>query len=262
MPLVYACICPHPPLAHEGEARRTFEALRRVADEIASYQPETALLVGPPTSRGQAIGVVTAPCIAGDFAQWGAPGRFEYATDQELAARIQEEATQDDVRLKPVPRWDGAGDWGYAGPLYHLRAALETSRLLVITASPLAPRFHFDAGRAIGRALASHDRRVALICSAQLSHARGAGAASRYDPAGRVFDERYRRAIEAWDVKWLVGLEAQFRRHAAEGAVAQTALLMGALSGSRIQPRVLSYEAPLGAGELVAAIDVVGKRGR
>jgi aromatic ring-opening dioxygenase LigB subunit len=93
-----------------------------------------------------------------------------------------------------------------------------------------------------------------LVCEVEL--ARGA------DPATGVFDKQYRRAIEDWDVKWLVGLDRELRRRAGEDAVAQTAVLMGALSPYRIQPRVLAYERSSAGGQLVAAIDVLGLRRR
>ncbi len=272
MPLVYACICPHPPVivpeigrGQEAETPRTIEAMQRVAGEIGPYRPETALIVsshGP--AQRQAMGILTAPQVAGDLARFGAPEvRFDFETDQELAGRILQEATGNDVRLAELRRWDGGLDWGCTVPLYFLKEALAGARLLPMTISWLEPRFHFDLGRAIGRVLADYGRRVVFVCSVDLSHALTPEAPSGYEPAGKVFDERYRRTIDTWDVKWLVNLESPFRGHAAEDAVAQTAILMGALSGYRIQPRVLSYESPFGVGYLVAAVDILGpRRGR
>jgi len=269
MPLVYACICPHPPVivpevgrGREADTARTIEALRRVAEELALYRPESALLVsshGP--AQRQAMGILTAPQVEGSFAEWGASELgFAFETDQELGDRIREEATRADVPLVALRHWDSGLDWGCTVPLYYLREALTEARLLPMTISWLEPRFHFAFGQAIGRALAEYERRVVFICSADLSHALMPGAPNGYDPAGRLFDERYRRTIDEWDVKWLLHLDSDFRRHAAEDAVPQTAVLMGALSGYRIQPRVLSYEGPLGVGYLVAAIDVLGWR--
>ena len=86
------------------------------------------------------------------------------------------------------------------------------------------------------------------------------GAPNGYDPAGHQFDERYRQAVEEWDVDWMLHVDTSFRHHAAEDAVPQTSLLMGALSDLEVQPRVLSYEGPFGVGYLVAAIDVLGPR--
>ena len=270
MPLVYACICPHPPVivpevgrGREAEMHRTIKALRRIADEFALYRPETALLIsshGPPPSAGQAMGLLTAAQVSGDLGQWGAPEvRFAFETDQELAELILEEAAKAEVRLVPLRRWDGGLDWGCTVPLYYLQEAMTEARLLPMTVSLLEPRFHFELGRAIGRALERYERPVAFICSADLSHALP-GAPKGHHPAGKIFDEHYRRAIDAWDVKWLVRLDSTFRREAAEDAVPQTAVLMGALSGYRVQPRVLSYEGPFGVGYLVAAIDVLGPR--
>lgn len=271
MPLVYACICPHPPVivpevgrGREAEVHRTIQALRRVAEELAAYKAETAVLVsshGP--ARQRAIGVLATPSATGDFGRWGAPQvRFEFETDRELAERIQQEAGKGDIKAAPLRRWDGGLDWGCTVPLYCLSTSggLAGARLVPMAISWLEPRFHFEFGRAVGRALREYERRVVFICSADLSHALMPGAPNGYDPAGRLFDERYRRAIEEWDVKWLVHLDSDFRRRAAEDAVPQTAMLMGALSGYRIQPRVLSYEGPFGVGYLVAAIDVLGRR--
>ena len=254
MALVYACICPDTrPVAPEGEAQRTVAALRRVAEALAAFEVETAVLV---SSRGpaqrEAMGVLTASRVEGGLS---------FETDGELARRVLAETAKAVVRAAELRRWDAGNYEDWTAPLSYLSASggLSGARLLMITTSWLDQRAHFEFGRAVGRAVAEHERRVAVVCAGGLSHAL-AGAPSSSDPAGRVFDEHYGRAIEAWDVKWLVGLDREFRRRAAEGAVAQTAVLMGALSGYRIQPRVLSYEAPFGVGYLVAAIDVLGRR--
>ena len=236
MPIVYACIVPSANAV--DEASRTAGALRRVAEELRALEPETALVV---TSRGGAqrstMGVVTAPQIEG------------IDTDAELAERVLAEARASEVHVVALPRWDGGLD-GLAA----LGEALARARLLAIATARLSPREHFELGRAIARALEGYERHVAIVCAAGLSRA------TAPDEPGRAFDKHYRHAVEEWDVKWLVALDSETRRRAAEDAVAQTAVLMGALSGSRIQPRVLSYEAPDGAGELVAAIDVLGPR--
>lgn len=254
MPLVYACVCPRSAALPRDDGRRssrTEDALRRAAEELASYRPETLLLIG---SRGagqrEKIGLVSAKEL---FARRGAAA---WPVDAELVARIAEVAAEEAVPVTALRRWGGDLDEDCA-LLPLLGDVIEDCRLLLVAASRLAPRYHFEFGRAVGRAIDAYDRRVAIVCCAELSH-RSAGAPT--DRAGPAFDEHYRRAFEAWDVKWLVHADADLRRRAGEDAVAQTAVLMGALSGSRIQPRVLSYEAPFGAGWLVAAVDVLGPR--
>lgn len=231
MPLVYACICPHE-AAPEGS--RTAGALQRVAEELAAFEAETGLLVTSREGQREAIGVLTAPRAG------------EHETDKALAHGVLAQAATAGVRTTELRRWDA--------PLPYPTETLAGAQVVVVTTSWLEPRAHFELGRAAGRAIAEHERRVAIFCAAELSRGN--------DPTAGVFDRQYRRAIEDWDVKWLVGLDREFRHRAGEDAVAQTALLMGALSGSRLQSRVLSYEAAEGGGRLVAAIEVLGRRMR
>ncbi len=280
MPLVYACICPQtlatPPetksnpaveaLRSTGalppdeaqplaEALRFSEALTRIAGELSSHRPETVLLIsspGPGLQAARGIGLLTASETTGDFAQLDAPEtQFAFETDLELAELIQQEAAEANPRLESLLRWDG----GRNAALYCLREAMAETRLLPMATCRLEPPFHFKLGQAVGRALTRYERRVAVVCSADLAHALKA-----HQRSGRLFDEQYQRAIATWDVKWLVGLESDYRRDAAEDGVPQTAILMGALSSYRVQPRLLSYESPSGVGRIVAAIDVLGPR--
>ncbi len=157
-----------------------------------------------------------------------------FASDSTLSELVVAEAKRDAVPVEHLIRWI-AGE---------LPIALADASLLRIATCSLDPRQHFELGRAAARAIEPLERRVAVVCAVELSK-------------GNVqFDDHFRRAIASWDVKSMVNMDAPFRRSAHERAVAQTALLMGALGGYRIQPRELSYE----AGQIVAAIDVLGTR--
>jgi AmmeMemoRadiSam system protein A len=267
--IVYACISPHPPVivpevgrGREAETAHTIEALRQVAGELNEQQPETVLIISPHGPiRPDTMGVSTAPRAIGDFLQWGAPGvSFTFDNDPEAVALLQEEASAAGLPLTAVEDWGLNLDWGCTVPLYHLRSGMRGACLVPMAVSFLSPQAHYVLGKAVGRALARLDRTVAIICSADLSHALIPGAPNGYDPAGRQFDERYRQAVEEWDVDWMLHVDTSFRHHAAEDAVPQTSLLMGALSDLEVHPRVLSYEGPFGVGYLVAAIDVLGPR--
>ena len=230
MPIAYACICP--PAVHP-DGSRTADAVERMAEELRAAAPDLALVVTPPSrERRNAIGVAT---------QGG-------AIDVELARRVLDAA-----EALTMPSAELAAPDALACPKA-VREALGGARLVVLSASVLAAREHVELGRAIARVLQDDERRIAIVCCGTLASARGPG-----EP-GDVFDKHFRLAIEDWDVKWLAALDAETRRRAHEDCAAQTAVLMGALSRSRIQPRVLSYEAPEGVGLLVAAVDALGDR--
>ncbi len=229
MPLVYACISP---TDLDPAARRTVDAVQKLIEELSLAQLETAVLIaGQSAVARQSIGL-----DAGDSDRTHA-----------LSKRIAEEAHRDTIPLATIRHGERPSI------LEHLSGALDGSELLTITTSSLSIRFHFDFGRALGRALKLDEARTAVVCAVRLASTSEARRA-------RQFDTHYRKAIEEWDVKWLTHIDPSFRRDAAEACVPQTAVLMGALSGYRIQPRVLSYEAPTGTGLLVAAIDVLGPR--
>ena len=267
--IVYACISPHPPIivhevgrGRESETAATIAALERVASEIAGFRPELVVLISPhgPIQPNDA-GILVDEQASGDMARWDAPEvTFEFENDLPAVALMREEAEKADLALAPIAGWDDGLneglDWGCTVPLYYLRSGIGDARLLPITPCFRTPEYHYRVGEAIGRALRRHDKRTVIICSADLSHALTAAAPGGYNPAGRQFDADYQDAIASWDSDWVLNASTDFRTQAAEDAIVQTAMLMGALSAYRVRPRVLSYEGPFGVGYMVAAIDI------
>jgi hypothetical protein len=157
--------------------------------------------------------------------------------DTELVSRLVAKAKERTVPTETLRRWSGDE------PLI----ALATPSLCIATCA-LEPRLHFEFGRAASSVLDPDDPPSAIVCAVQLSK----------DQAH--FDTHYRRALEPWDVKSIVNMDSSLRSAARERAIAQTALLMGALGGYRIQPRELAYEPSASGGYIVAAVDVLGRR--
>jgi hypothetical protein len=226
MPVVYACVCPPAP---PPDAPLTNEAIARVAAELAAQRPEVVVAI----SHGRGM----------------LPQKVSLASEgaSELCEAMVAEARRELVPVELARRCERPA------VLSTLEETLGGAALLCVAVSTLSLQMHFEFGRAAGRAPTEDARRAVLVCAGSLSSGRDARQA-------RLFDKQYRQAIEEWNVKWAVHLEPGFRRRAEEDAAAQTAVLMGMLSGHRIQARVLSYESPAGAGCLVAGIDVLGRR--
>ncbi len=271
--IAYACIAPHPPLlvhevgrGREQQTHHTIEALQQVAEEMAAHRPETVLIFSPHGPiEPRAVGILTSPTAQGTMARWDAPDvRFRYENDLDAVALVREEAARADLPLIAIERWDDGAtpglDWGCAVPLYYLRPGMGDARLVAMTPAFLPPQKHYEIGQAIGRALERLGKRSVIICSADLSHALAPSAPGGFDPAGLEFDEKFEQAIADWDVSWVLETTRDFRRRAAEDAIPQTAMLMGALSHLRVRPSVLSYEGPFGVGYLVAAVELLGPR--
>jgi AmmeMemoRadiSam system protein A len=266
MPIVYACISPHPPIivpevgrGREREVQRTLDALAQVADELASHRPELAVLIavhGPlhPTS----FTLLDAERAEGDFAQWGAPQvHLSFPVDREAVQAVRREALARGLPLRTVSQWDL--DWSVTVPLYHLRPGLEGARLLLLNISFLSPRDHFHMGQAVRAAIDGLGHRAAVIASADLSHRLSPEGPYGFDPAGPELDRRLEEAVANWDVEAVLSLPLEFRERAGDDAVPSLSFLMGALDGLQVRPRVLSHEGPWGVGYMVASVQVAGE---
>ncbi len=266
----FACISPHPPIivhevgqGREREVQRTIDALERLAGDVAAHRPDTVLLMAThgPLNPGAFV-LLTAPAAQGDLARWGAPQvSFRFDTDPELIAAIRDEAEQAELPLDAAARWDNGLDWSVTVPLYYLRCGMADAPLTPMNVSFLSARRHFQLGQAVRRAIDRVGRRAVVVASADLSHRLSENGPYGFDPAGPELGLRMREAVASWDVEALLTMDEEFRERAGEDAVPSLSFLMGALDGLRVQPRVLSYEGPLGVGYMVAAVDILEDEG-
>lgn len=254
--IVYACIAPHPPVivpevgrGRELEVPRTLEALGAVARRLAEAAPETVLLISP-HGPGEFLrfAILDSERAAGSLARFGAPeAAMEFPVDRPLADEIARRATARGIPVLRSASWGAALDWGCTVPLYHLRPQ---ASLVAVSAAGPGPLAHREFGRAARQAVEALDRRVAVIGSADLSHA------LHQRPGAAAWDASYRQAVASWDEAWIMGQDLETMEAAAEDAVRQTGFLMGLLEGHRVLPHVLSYEGPFGVGYMVASLEL------
>lgn len=269
MPIVFACISPHPPVivhevgqGRESETHRTIAALEEVAQAMARHTPQTVVIISPHGPMlPRSFGILTAPQAQGDFRQWGAPGvSLTFDTDLELVETVRREAQQANLSLEPLPHWGQGLDWGCTVPLYYLQSGMAGAKLVALSVSFLSSREHYRLGQAVASAANSSQRRVALIASADMSHRLRHDGPYGFDPAGPALDQRLQEALACWDVEDVLSVDAQLRAQAGDDAVPSLSFLMGALSELAVRPHILSYEGPFGVGYLVAWVEVLGER--
>ncbi len=252
----YACIVPHAPVLVKEvaqdryvEVEATGEAFASVAASLKRHQPDTVVLISPhgPNQRASFV-VCTKAAVEGDLSRFRCPAAHTRAVvDTELAAELLKEPD-----TCPSTEWGENLDWGASVPLLCLQDGLGQARLLLVGICGRDPRTHYHLGRLLERAIARLQRKVAIICSADLSH-----TVKPETPAGARFDHDYCQAVADWDVDWVLSRTPQDRRRAAEDAVPQTSILMGALYERQVKPKVLSYQAPFGVGYMVAEVELV-----
>ncbi|MBI2303212.1 MAG: AmmeMemoRadiSam system protein A [Chloroflexi bacterium] len=268
--IVYACIVPHPPVlvpqigrGREKEIEATTRAMQTVAQDLATQQPQTLMVISPHgRSHPKAMGILTAKTSRGTLAEWGAWGLdYSFPNDLELVSLIQEECRGAGVPLKSIGERDYDLDHGVLVPISFLVKEVKDCHLVPLTFSGLPLTAHFAFGQAIAQAAARSQKSIALVASGDLSHRLLPHAPAGYDPMGQVFDQKLTELVAAGDAPGILNLDAQLIQRAGECGLRSIVILMGALQIPEARPRVLSYEGTFGVGYLVACFHIPASGG-
>lgn len=263
--LVFAGLAPHPPIivpevgGPELEAAAsTVTGMKEWARAAAAAQPESLVFISPhaPFLHG-ALGCLNGKELAGSFAAFGVPEvSFRVANDWDLAVSIAEEAAP--VGVQVVELNTNSLDHGVLVPLYYLREAGVTAKLVVFGISLLPPEQHYRFGQALSRAIARSPRRIGLVASGDMSHRLKPEAPAGYDPQGQVFDRLIRESLAAMDEERILNIPEILADRAGECGLRPIIMLLGALSYFEVESVIYSYEGPFGVGYLVAGFKLKG----
>lgn len=266
--LVYGAITPHPPLlipeVGRSQLRRitaTMNGMRVMAESLAATSPDSIVVISPHSPfYTHAMGIATAPSLAGDFADFRAPNvRLSFPVDQELVAAIQEQARQRDIPLRSTTelRVSHSLDWGVLVPMYYLHQTLPKDLPIAsLSFSRLPYPTHYAFGQAIQAAAEASGKRVAMIASGDLSHCLLPEAPAGYDPLAKTFDQKIVEAVRNNDVQAVLGIDPQLVERAGECGLRSIIVLLGAMDSLGARPQVLSYEGPFGVGYMVASFTI------
>jgi aromatic ring-opening dioxygenase LigB subunit len=115
---------------------------------------------------------------------------------------------------------------------------------------------HVRAGATLARLAANHEKRIALIASADHGHAHDEDGPYGFDPAAKEYDDRVVELVRENRLGGLLGFDPGFIEHAKADSFWQMLMLHGALSaGGEWRAEFLSYEAPTYFGMLCAAYE-------
>src|SRR5436190_6363058 len=201
MTLIHACIAPHAgdlipeTVEDKNKVTLTRQSMQEMGIHLEALAPEVIVIINPHGFRVQnAINVSTAEKA---IAEWSPEVKLDFDMDIELANLIADKATDMNV---PVVRYIyGASggpdcfiplDWGSVVPLYFMGHHFKSKPKIVhISPMRLLPyQMHYDFGHALGRVLKESEKRVALIASADQSHAHDANGPYGFDPASAQYD--------------------------------------------------------------------------
>lgn len=272
--LVCAGLTPHPPIiipeiggSELQKAKSTVAGMQGWASDIAEQKPDVLVFISPHGifTRRQ-MGYLQTPVLYGDFAAFGAPYvSFQVDNDLDLARQIALEARQEGVEVLGVDLDDwyahrpGSLDHGITVPLYYLKEAGVDASIVAFGMCLLPLKKLYRFGQAMGRVLERSPKRIALIASGDLSHRLKHGAPAGYNPRGREFDQLIKESLEKMDVDRLLNISDDLAEDAGECGLRPIIIMLGALKGYQVEPKIYSYEGPFGVGYLVAGFRISNK---
>ncbi|NLC52977.1 MAG: AmmeMemoRadiSam system protein A [Firmicutes bacterium] len=270
--LIYGALVPHPPIIRSeigGEetkkARKTVEAMERLAQRLAALKLDTILIFSPHGPVFQdGLAIRGGPRLKGNLARFGLSRQWEWEVDQELAAAIISDAQKEEIPCLQLTAEDLYG-YGLGADLDHgvvvpLSFLADDSVKLVATGMSLLPWLEqYQLGVAIGRAVHKSPRRIGVIASGDLSHCLHPGAPVGYDPRGKEFDETLMALLQAQNRAALFDLDPLMVEKAAECGFRSLLMLLGVFDGWQVEMEVLSYEGPFGVGYGVVSFEPQGE---
>lgn len=265
--ITFAALVPHPPLLipeigaeNTLEVAATTKAMKILAGNISESDPETVIIISPHGNLSpETFTVGLAPYFAGNFSDFDAPEvSLSFPGDIELASAIIKEAGKAELAAAPQIHNDKTYnlDHGALVPLYFLTEDLSPkTKIVTIGYSYLGRAEHFSFGQAIKQAVEKSGKRVAIIASGDLSHKHLNNQFGNKE-APEQFDDAIKSGIEKKNFESLIYLSEDLRYDAGECGYRSLLILLGAIDGLKVSPKVLSAEHPFGVGYLVADFGV------
>lgn len=262
MSLVFASLCPHPPLLIPevgGESlkrvTKTKKAMEELAERISEAAPSTIIVISPHgLVYPNQMNINGMPKLYGDFGSFGAQEvSFHFENNLGLAGHIDESANKSDV---PTLLYDNGQDFfeldhGTLVPLFYLTHKLRQDvKIVPVAYSYLPVAQHFVFGQVIADVIKKSEEKIAVVASGDMSH-RLLHSQYGYSKTGPQFDNEIQKLIIDKKTEDILNLDEEYLEEAGECGYRSLVILLGILDKTSYAPQVLSYEGPFGVGYLV-----------
>ena len=257
MAIVGAYMVPHPPLiipeigkGKEKQIKKTSDAYTSISKEISQLKPETIIISSPHADMNREhFNISFGKEAQGNFSKFGAPQvQFKEEYDENLVDIIEkiaaEEGFSSKIKIKEAPDLDH----GTMVPLYFVKKFYSDFKIVRIGLSGLPLEEHYRLGQIIKKAVEKIGCRAVYIASGDLSH-----KLQRYGPYGFAkegpeYDEKIMDVCSRAACGELFSFDENFCEMAAECGHRSFVIMAGALDGTKVEAKKLSYEDITGVG--------------
>ena len=259
MSILSAVMVPHPPLivpqvgrGEEKKIWKTTEAYGKAMRQTAAVRPDRVIIISPhATAYSDYFHISPGLGASGSFAQFGAPGTsFSVKYDKEFVTALCSAARKTGLPAGTQGARDSALDHATMVPLWFLSQAmnLRDTKFVRIGLSGLPPQEHYKLGMAIKSTAEKLGGSTAVIASGDLSHRLLAEGPYGFNEDGPKYDARIMDVMGRGAFGELFGFSDELCEEAGECGQRSFLIMAGALDGTSVTARKLSYEGPFGVG--------------
>lgn len=257
MSIIAAYMVPHPPMivpqvgkGGEAQVEKTIHSYERVADEIASLNPETIIISSPHSIMySDYFHISPGRHATGSFREFGAADvSFNEDYDTELVEAICRIADREDFPAGTLGEKNSLLDHGTMVPLYFIRQKLPYCKIVRLGLSGLPLTDHYRMGQIIQEAVDNVDRRVIYVASGDLSHKLQVYGPYGFAPEGPEYDKRIMDVCGRGAFLELFDFDESFCNKASECGHRSFVIMAGALDGIAVKATEYSHEDVTGVG--------------
>ena len=261
MSITAAVAVPHPPLifpevgkGREQEIKKTVDAYHQAMDFVASFAPDTIVLISPHMRwYGDYFHVEQQAELTDNFEQFGAPEvRITVKADADFIKELNAACHEKGFPCGVLGEAECKIDHGSFIPLRFLSDVMPNYKVVRIAISGLPVYYHYVLGQILREVSDRSGRKTVLIASGDWSHKLKAEGPYGYAEEGPEFDKQIAHIFETADFEELLKMPPEFCEAAGECGYRPFVVLAGALDARNVASSLLAYEGPFGVGYGVA----------
>lgn len=260
-----AVMVPHPPLiipdvgrGQEKAIQATIDAYHEAAKKIASWQPDTVVVLSPHSIMyADYFHISPGTGARGDFGQFRAPQvKIQVQYDTELVEALSQEAEAREIPAGTMGERDSRLDHATMIPLWFLNHYYTDYKTVRIGLSGLPLSQHYMLGQCIQKAAELCGRNIVVIGSGDLSHKLKEDGPYGFQKEGPEYDSRIMEVMGIAAFDQLFDFTEEFCDKAAECGHRSFVILAGTLDRLAVKAEKLSHEGTFGVGYGVCTYEV------
>lgn len=263
-----AVMVPHPPLiipdvgrGQEKAIQATIDAYHEAAKKIASWQPDTVVVLSPHSIMyADYFHISPGTGARGDFGQFRAPQvKIQVQYDTELVEALSQEAEAREIPAGTMGERDSRLDHATMIPLWFLNHYYTDYKTVRIGLSSLPLSQHYMLGQCIQKAAELCGRNIVVIGSGDLSHKLKEDGPYGFQKEGPEYDSRIMEVMGAAAFDQLFDFTEEFCDKAAECGHRSFVIMAGTLDRLAVKTEKLSHEGTFGVGYGICTYEVEGR---